>query len=202
MEVAQDLPSYQAALADLDRELLYLSGERLSTAQKNQLEGLQASSRQGHKRVSGEQIHAETVASTSRRIDALTSLPTDQQANEQTSLRVVLEGIPASSFSYPRAKEQLKRFAASATSPAPAPPSAQAPPSEGSQEPESKPAPAPQPAPVPVPSPLRRSEPSSGSSTGSTRGIWAPSPARPAPPTPAHQENGTGNAPYRDDPLF
>jgi len=206
METAQDLPTYRAALADLDSELLYLSGDRLSTAQKNQLEGLQASARQGHKRVSGEQMHAETVASTSRRIDALTSLPTDQQANEQTSLRGDLEGIPASSFSYPRAQEQLKRLAASATSPTPAPPTtpappaAEAPPSEGSQEPESKPAP--EPAPVPVPSPPRRSEPSSGSSTGSTQGTWAPSSARPVPPTPAHQENGIGNAPYRDDPLF
>jgi len=208
MEVAQDLPSYQAALADLDRELLNLSGANLISEEQSQRDELQDSARQGHKRVSREQVHAEAVASASRRIDALTSQPTVQQANEKTSLRGDLEGIPPSSFSHARAQEQLKRLAASATAPAPAPappttpapPSAQAPPSEGSQEPESKPDP--EPAPVPVPSPLRRSEPSSGSSTGSTRGIWAPSPARQAPPTPAHQENGSGNAPYRDDPLF
>lgn len=210
MEAAQDLPSYRAALADLDRELLYLSGDRLSSAEKNQLEGLQASARQGHRRVSVEQVQAENVASASRRIDTLPSLPNDQQANEQTSLRGVLEGIPASSFSYARAQGQLKRLAASATAPAPVPPTAPAPPaaraphSGGSQEPESMsaPEPAPLPAPVPVPSPPRRSEPSSGSSTGSTQGTWAPSPARSAPPTPAQQENGSGNAPYRDDPLF
>jgi hypothetical protein len=210
MEAAQDLPSYRAALADLDRELLYLSGDRLSTAQKNQLEGLQASARQGHQRVSVEEMHAENVASASRRIDTLPSLPNDQQANKQSSLGGVLEGIPASSFSYARAQGQLQRLAASATAPAPVPPTAPAPPaaraphSGGSQEQGSMSAreQAPLPAPVPVPSPPRRGEPSSGSSTESTQGTWAPSPARSAPPTPAQQENGTGNAPYRDDPLF
>lgn len=195
MEQARSLPSYETALSDLDKELLWLSGDPLTPAQVAQMARLQRVARDGSQRLMQEKKEAAAVAEAKGRIDSLPKLPTERQAPEREAIRAALSTIPSRSFSYGDAQAQLIRLNALA-----APPEApsETPAEEGAQAPE----PGPTPAPI-SPAPTPRRDWSSGERSWSPPRRESPSapPSRPA-PAPAPPEDSGSNAPHRDDPLF
>ena len=190
MKAAPDLRAYEQALSNLDRELLRLSGDPLSTEQQRQRDALQASAQEGQQRLSRERRQAETVANATRRLDGLESLSAERQEAERSTVRQELEAIPALSFSHGAAQQQLRRLLASPSPPPVAPP-----------EPSAPAAAPPEPRPAPAPTPTPRTAPTSGGRWSGGGGSWSSPPRRQA-PAPAEADDGNSNAPYRDDPLF
>lgn len=197
MGQARSLSPYESALADLDMELLRLSGDPLTPAQVAQRERLQGVARDGQLRLKQERKEQAVVVEAKGRIDELPSLPSERQATEKVSIRESLGAIPARSFSYGNAQAQLKRLNALA-----APPET---PSETPADPEPK---APEPTPVPAPEPPSAA-PRQDWNRNSNERFWSP-PRREAPssplsrpvPAPVPREDSGSNAPHRDDPLF
>ncbi|MEB3330910.1 MAG: hypothetical protein VKI83_00240 [Synechococcaceae cyanobacterium] len=194
LDKASALKPFQAALADLDRELLRLSGDALTSEQARQHRQLQDSARDGHKRLRLERQEAQAVSQAGRRIDALPSLAAERQDSERSTIRRSLSGIPTRSFSSTAAQQQLSRLSAT---PAPVPPPA--PPADAS-------APAAEPAAPPVDSapaspaaPRWRPDPAPSGSGGQES--WS-SPGRQPSAGSQGGDDGNSNAPYRDDPLF
>lgn len=180
MRDAPDVPAFEHALADLDRELMRLSGDPLSQAQQRQRDALEVTARDGQQRLRRERQQADSVTAAAARLNRLDALPAEQQQLERITIRKSLEAIPANSLSHADAIRQLRLLGAS-------PPAAPTRPSASASVD----------VPSPVDAPQRRASPGGSWSGGSDS--WsppAPSPAR------APQDAGDSNAPYRDDPLF
>lgn len=161
---AATLPAYEAALDDLDRELLRLSGDPLTPEQLAQRKKLEGAASDGRQRVGMERQEAQVVAGSSERIDALPSLPASQQESEKQAIAGALRGVPERSLAYGAAQAQLKRLEAL---PAPSQPSE---PTTAPNEPATS-----QPEPTPQPAQTPRWRPSAPSSGG--QGSWSPAQA-------------------------
>jgi hypothetical protein len=177
INAATSLQAYEAALADLDRELLRLWGDPLNPEQQRQKQQLQSTARDGQQRVSQERQQAQTVTQASERIEALPSLPAEQQTAERQILRQLLSAIPRRSFAHGAAQEQLQRLNTPPATAQPDPPVPPAAPSEATAPPQTMPPANPAPG-------------------------WPASPPQPGPASAQPREDSGRQAPYRNDPLF
>jgi hypothetical protein len=157
---AGSVDDYASALEQLERELLKLSGDPLSSEQQQQLSALQATARDARQTLQAERADQEALARAEEAIAAAKASPAVAQTPQLTAARQALDAIPPRSFSAAEASrlraalEELMRQAASAaepTAPDQATPAPQAPPSApAASQPRWTPPPsAPQPAPAP-----------------------------------------------------
>lgn len=112
LQKATTLPAYAGALADLERELLRLSGDPLTREQLRQRDQLQATAREGQQRLSEERQEAQMLSQAAGRIDGLSSLPAVQQSAERQAISQLLTAIPERSFARGAAEEQRNRLSA------------------------------------------------------------------------------------------